>query len=141
MISIEKWQKLMGCEIYAHEVMDTSDIENRGKLVDIRNGWLRIKYTEYNPGRWFQMKDCKPVFRALYTMTSKEERVFKNMVDKHAEFNYELYAKPGSTQMIRIYYYKEDRTVERMVSDKEMTWLITRFYLGQCDAEDCLMEG
>lgn len=140
MISIETWQKLMGCEIYAHEVMDTSDIENRGKLVDIRNGWLRVKYTEYNPGRWFQMKDCKPVFKALCTMTKKEERVFKSLIDKTLKFSWELLIPVAGHPTLKILW--DDGTKgERDLTDNEKKWLITRFYIRQCDVEDCLMEG
>lgn len=58
----EQWEALIGCTVHACEKHATWDLENTGELVQVKEGWLKIKYTEYNSGRWFETKDCKPVF-------------------------------------------------------------------------------
>ena len=43
-----------------------------GRMNGIKGNWIRIKYTEYNSGRWYEIKNCKPILRTLDQLSEEE---------------------------------------------------------------------
>lgn len=70
----------LGVEIYC---VDDTGYETTGKLVAVRNGVkeysVRIKYTEFNEGRWYKLKDCKILLTPLSEITEKDKIIFQSI--------------------------------------------------------------
>ena len=74
-------------KVHATELHDTWTLENYGTIVGIREGWVKIKYTEENSGRFFEMKDCKPVLRKFNAVTVEEAEEFNKIKDPKGRFD------------------------------------------------------
>ena len=69
----------IGCEVLGKD----ETCENVGILVDVKLGVqkpsIKVKYTEFNNGRWFRIKMCKLILKPLTAMSAKDKKEFEKV--------------------------------------------------------------
>jgi len=62
----------IGCRVYCKDSVG-SDV---GDLVEVRGGSAKVKYTDYNSGRWYRLEETKICARHLKDITQAEKDTF-----------------------------------------------------------------
>ena len=126
-----KWGLHLGNEVCCIEEGETQ----YGILNAVKGNSIRVKYTEYNDGRWYHMRDSKPVCRSLDSITAVEQ----------VEFAREFLAGSPIEELrvcdwgyVRLGYRGE----ERPAKVSETLWLISKgIYVGQFAEGEYILKG
>ncbi len=62
----------LGCMVHC----DDTICDNVGKLIEVKERWIKVKYTEFNSGRNFQIKDCKLLLKPLSAISEENKAEF-----------------------------------------------------------------
>jgi len=87
-LTVKDWGMMMLQKVHAVEAgMSGDPLDCYGVIVGIRGNYIQVKYTEENSGRYFHMRDCKPVLRPFTSITMDEaEEAIRARERSHKDF-------------------------------------------------------
>jgi hypothetical protein len=126
-----KWGLHLGNEVCCIEEGETQ----YGILNAVKGNSIRVKYTEYNDGRWYHMRDSKPVCRSLDSITAVEQVEFAREFMAGVALEELLICVSG---WLRVGYCG----LERPARVPETLWCIAKgIYVGQFAKGEYILKG
>ena len=112
---------IFGLHIGCRARCEDSCCENVGEIIQLKQKWVRIQYTEYNEGRWFEIKNCKLILKPLSAISDEDKAELEKQLD---EYNCEIQLVAAIVNIIS----KSKEIVHLGVPNKTALWLASKGY-------------
>ena len=131
----------IGCEVLGKD----ETCENVGILVDVKLGVkkpsIKVKYTEFNDGRWFKIKMCKLILKPLTAMSDKDKKEFEKVFREKNNQVVSNVRKNGVYIVVDMESRISDDSYEAFATADEVDFLRGKGYDTNVSNEHKILEG